>query len=386
MARPKITSLLKRDQAIMLRFNLPEISDIHEAAQASGKDTSSWCRDKLLELVSSNSKPEFRATLNPVSSNSKPRSANVDIVSSNSKLHQKLPTVKPLEGRSPQAETSNTPTVKMTHVERERTRTSARAGALTKKERETDQELAPSLRSVAAAAPSVTSPEAEAQLPEPEQPEPEIKMPPLRLAARPLPQLDPEHPWLEPTPVKQSIKLSTGESVDNMWLFSNGCRIPASDADRIMNTPALKNLRNAMLVCFARSIRDTYRTCYCTFYGKRLNAWRDTTRSTNAFRRAAEFMVPEYISRNMTSLEFIEACNEMRPKSVKFVTSDMLGNTIGSRVAAWVPPELRERDKAWDTHEDQSGSLWITPPGETPVLVIRTAAERDKFLKQIKVR
>lgn len=203
--------------------------------------------------------------------------------------------------------------------------------------------------------------------------------------ADPEPEVD-DAPWTPPVALKQIIKLSSGEVVTNTWLFANGCRIPGPDVIRLLNTPSFKPLKKSMLHCFARSLRDTYKLRWCSAYNRRGNAWRDTPRSNSSLLRAAEFLAIEYAGRNMTANEFIDACDEMRPKSVRFVPVDMLGGAIGARVAAWIPPEQRERTKGWDSHVDNSGTQWVTPAGETPVVVIRTAADRERFLKAHKVR
>lgn len=196
-----------------------------------------------------------------------------------------------------------------------------------------------------------------------------------------------DSPWAKPPLLKQTIKLSTGEVVTNMWLFANSCRMPGSDVTRILETAMFKPLRKSMLQCFARSLRDTYRMRWCAAYNRKMNAWRDTPRSNNAFLRAAELLAREYASRDMTTTQFIDACDEMRPKSLKFVAVDMVGGAIGARVADWIPPEQRDRDKPWTSHVDQTGTQWITPQGEgDAVPVLRSAADRERFLKAHKVR
>lgn len=103
--------------------------------------------------------------------------------------------------------------------------------------------------------------------------------------------------------------------------------------------------------------------------------------------RAAELLAIEYASRGMNSNQFIDACDEMRPKALRFVSVDMLGSTIGPRVADWIPPEQRQRSKLGDSHVDTDGTQWITPDGESqPVVVLRTVADKEKFLRQIKVK
>lgn len=199
------------------------------------------------------------------------------------------------------------------------------------------------------------------------------------------PEVD-DAPWSNPAPLKMSFKLSTGELVVNTWLFANGCRIPGPDVIRLLESPSYKPLKKAMLQCFARSLRDSYRMRWCSAYNKRQSAWRDTPRSNSALLRAAEFLAIEYAGRGMSSNQFIDACDEMRPKSVRFVPVDMLGSAIGARVAAWIPPEQRDRSKSLTSHVDQSGTAWITPDGEAPVVVLRSAADRERFLRQHKVK
>jgi hypothetical protein len=202
------------------------------------------------------------------------------------------------------------------------------------------------------------------------------------------PVLEPDDtPWQEPQPARATIKISTGETINNVWLFANGCRLDKVDVDRILGTPSLKVFRVAMLKAFARAIRDTYRRMWCSAHNKRQNAWMDTPRSNAGFLKAAEYLAPEYAARGMTPTEFIEACNEMRPKSIKFVTSDLLGGAIGSRVAAWVPEEQRDRNKTWTAHVDNAGTTWITPAGEaSPIQVIRTVEDRERLLRSNRVK
>lgn len=197
---------------------------------------------------------------------------------------------------------------------------------------------------------------------------------------------DDDVPWSTPQPLKINFKLSTGEVVTNTWLFANGCRIPGPDVIRLLESSSYKPLRKAMLHCFARSLRDTYKLRWCSAYNRRQNAWKDTSRSNNALLRAAEYLAREYAGRGMTSNQFIDACDEMRPKTVRFVPVDMLAGAIGARVADWIPPEQRTRDKPWDSHVDGSGTQWVTPIGEAPVVVLRTAADRERFLRASKVR
>lgn len=208
-------------------------------------------------------------------------------------------------------------------------------------------------------------------------------LPPVSAAQDP----EAEEPWSDPAPLKISFKLSSGETVTNTWLFANGSKIPAGDVTRLLNGASYKPLKKAMLQCFARSLRDTYRLKWCGAYNKRLNAWRDTPRSNSAFLKAAALLAEEYVKRGMTSSQFIDACDEMRPKAVRFIPVDMLATTIGPRVADWIPAEQRERAKPWSAHEDAEGTTWITPDGEgSPVLVIRSAADRERYLRQIKVK
>jgi mobilization protein NikA len=204
--------------------------------------------------------------------------------------------------------------------------------------------------------------------------------------ALPVAEPDSEVPWANPAPLKLSIKLSTGEVVVNTWLFANGCRIPGPDVIRLLESSTYKPLRKAMLQCFARSLRDTYRMKWCSAYNRRMNAWQDTPRSNNAFLRAAEVLARQYAERGMSVGTFIDACDEMRPKTVRFVPVDMLGGAIGARVADWIPPEQRDHAKLGDSHVDTSGQQWIVPHGESQAIpVLRTAADRERFLKTHKV-
>jgi len=167
-------------------------------------------------------------------------------------------------------------------------------------------------------------------------------------------------------------------------MFANGSKMPAVDVDRVLRTPALKPFRNAMLKCFALSLRSAYRLKWCGAMNKKRNGWMDTARSTASFLGAARYLADEYVKRGMSAGEFIDACNEMRPKSIKFVTCDLLPG-IGSRVVAWVPEQQRERDKTWSAHMDSDGMAWITPQGEAPVVVLRSASDRERFMKANKV-
>jgi hypothetical protein len=195
-----------------------------------------------------------------------------------------------------------------------------------------------------------------------------------------------DEPWSEPEPLRLSIKLSDGATATNTYLFANACRIPPEDVPRILETPSLRPLRRAMLHCFARSLRDCFRVRWCSAYNKRMNAWRDTARSNLALLKAAEYLAIEYAKRKMSANQFIDACDEMRPKSVRFVPVDMLSGAIGARVADWIPPEQRDRDRPWTQHTDDDGTNWVTPHGESPVPVIRTAADRERFLKANRIR
>lgn len=248
-------------------------------------------------------------------------------------------------------------------LEMSRTRASERPPARTQKEERDPSGVSSSLRS------SQAAPGPAAQVSDPE------------------PEHDDDEPWSDPAPLKLVFKLSTGEVVTNTWLFANGTKIPGPDVTRLLQSSTYKPLKKAMLQCFARSLRDTYRMRWCSAWNRRMNAWKDTPRSNNAFLRAAELLAVQYADRGMTSNQFIDACDEMRPKSVRFVPVDMLAGAIGSRVADWVPPEQRERDKPWTAHVDNSGTTWITPQGEgAAVPVLRTAADRERFLRASKVR
>jgi hypothetical protein len=193
--------------------------------------------------------------------------------------------------------------------------------------------------------------------------------------------------WKPPKPVKAYIKLQDGKRVDNVWLFANGCRIASVDVFRLLDTPFLKPLRQGMLRCFAQSLRDNYKLKWAAAMNKRTNHWRDTYQSTQAFLRAAEFAAREYARRGMSTSQFVDACNEMRPKTLKFITADLMGSAIAPRVENWLPEEQRPARKAWDTHEDSSGQVWITPsPQEQPAPLLLTAADRERFLKAHKIR
>lgn len=191
--------------------------------------------------------------------------------------------------------------------------------------------------------------------------------------------------WKQITPLKQTIRLSTGEVVTNMYVFANGCRLEQADVNRILSVPSLKVFRAAMLRCFARSIRDVYRMRWCAAHKKLANSWRDTSRSDSSFMKAAEYLAVEYINRGMSTSQFLDAVNEMRPRTLKFITADLVGS-IGSRVAAWLPPEQRDTNKGWTSHMDTKGTQWVTPSGETPVIVLRTAEDRERFLQDNKVK
>jgi hypothetical protein len=191
--------------------------------------------------------------------------------------------------------------------------------------------------------------------------------------------------WRAVAPLKQTIRLSTGEVVTNMHVFANGWRMEPTDVARILNTPSLKAFKTALLHCFAHSIRSAYRAKWCSVYKKLQNSWRDTPRSDKSFMRAAEYLAVEHCNRGMSSGQFIDAINEMRPKSIRFVTADLVG-AMASRIEAWIPPEQREVNKGWTSHMDTQGVQWVTPVGEAPVIVLRTAQDREQFLRANKAK
>lgn len=194
-------------------------------------------------------------------------------------------------------------------------------------------------------------------------------------------------PWKPPEPSKLMIILADGTKATNMWLFANGCRITPADTDRILNTPSLRQLKNALLKCYAISLRKRYCIKWCEARNMPVRRWPDTGRSTRAFFRAAEFAAIEYARRSMTIDQWLDAAVEMKPVSLRFPTVDLLGSSLGNRVAEWLPPGQRERDKAWTTRADEQGTQWVDmPDGSEPVMVIRTVADRQRLLKMNKIR
>lgn len=196
-------------------------------------------------------------------------------------------------------------------------------------------------------------------------------------------------PWETPEPTKQVIVLADGTRANNMWLFANAAnRCSQVDIERLLTVLQFKNLRGAMLRSFAQALRKAYVARWCVAYKRRVNAWRETNRSAQAWTTAAEVLAGEFAHRGMTVDTFIDAAVELSPKAVKFPTVDMFGGILAERIKSWVPPDQRATDKPWITHEDKNGQQWAQLEGDDggPVLVVRTQADRDFLLKSSRVR
>lgn len=183
--------------------------------------------------------------------------------------------------------------------------------------------------------------------------------------------------WTEPKQSKLAITLSDGTRATTEWLFANGCRLPGPDVTRILAFPEQNTLRKSMIIAFGRTLRKVWIRRWCAAHGRKSNAWKDTPRSTRALEAAAAAWASEHATRGMTADMYIDAANELRPKSLKFVTVDMLGGMLAERIKSWVPHDQREQAKPWEAHEDRDGHAWVNLPGEaTPVLVVRSPEDR----------
>jgi hypothetical protein len=147
--------------------------------------------------------------------------------------------------------------------------------------------------------------------------------------------------------------------------------------------PSSNALRKAMIIAFSQALRKAWIRRWCAAHGRKVNAWRDTPRSSRAIEAAAAVWAGEYAERGMTADTYIDAAHELRPKSLKFPTVDMLGGMLAERIKSWVPPDQRERDKPWDAHADRDGHTWITLPddGAGPVLLVRNADDRARLMR-----
>lgn len=199
-----------------------------------------------------------------------------------------------------------------------------------------------------------------------------------------LPSTEVPEPWEPVTQSKLSVTLADGTKATAIWLSSSAFKLTSPDTTRILAYPAGNVLRKAMLRGYATALRQAYIRRWCAAMSKKTNAWHDTPKGLKAFESAAEYLAREFASRGMTPDQYIDACHELRPKSLKFPTPDML-SFLQERIAMWVPPDQRAVDNPWGTHEDAEGQTWVRVADDPePVPVIRTAQDRDRLLRKLR--
>ena len=363
MARPPLSSA-PRNRQISISISVPEEQEILAVWQASGVAKSQFLRDVILNGIRS-----LQSNRKPTQSLS--NSETTEFANANAQQHTKLTQSK----------------VKQIQQDEDTRRTRADARSILNLSK---KGVSSSLRSSQAKVPvSEADPEAddlETDLRDDEvELEPIAPSKPQEKTPEPVDD-DDDSPWKQPELLKLTIVLSSGETVTNTWVFANACKMAPNDLTRIMTTDFLRPFKKAAIRCFAHSLRNTYRMKWCSAFNRRQNMWKDTLRSNTSFMAAAEFWIQEFISRGMTASQYVDACDEMRPKSLKFITCDMLANAIGSRVASWIPPEQRTHDKSNRSQVDDQGTQWVTLPGEgEPFMVIRSAADRARLLKLNKI-
>lgn len=384
--RPKVDVAVKRDKQIKFLVSDLELSQLEAAYRETINDGSMpfsvWARTWMLDSILHSFevlKTRFRGTQNQVSSTSKPPHAHG--VSSTSKppvvlnsarsfsaqkqLLKPIKPLKPIKNGAIVLQAKRPPPAEVKSIPRTRAPTSARPKLhIAKSDLKLDLESKTagqiteegfSLRSNQTQPAAATNSES----------------------------------WDEPEPSVSKVKLSTGETVNNTWLYANACRIPPADVHRILTHPGIaKVLRGALISCFAASIRKVYIMRWCSAHNRRYNSWADTGQSRNAFRGAGENLAMEYARRGMTADTYLDAAVEMKPASLKFPTVAMIGRAFRERIEAWIPREQRERNKSWTAHVDNSGTTWAEIPGDDggPVMVIRNREDQAKFLKLHKVR
>lgn len=187
--------------------------------------------------------------------------------------------------------------------------------------------------------------------------------------------------------MKITVKLSDGTDATNLWLWANAHRMASVDVEMILNTPRFDRLAKAMLAGFAESLRVCYRRRWAATLGKPIRMWKDQPQALRAFEAAARVWAEEYARRGMTVDKFLDAAQELRPKSVKFPTPQMIGGpALGEAIRNWIPREERQTDASWSAHEDSDGLCWINNnDGQGPILLVNSPAAREALLKSAKV-
>lgn len=168
-----------------------------------------------------------------------------------------------------------------------------------------------------------------------------VPIPPLRFGLGPA--LRAEAGGSDPEEIK--IHLPSGEVMNRFQVRLNACRLSRDDVSHLMSrkpTPQ-RDFLKSFLEGAAEGIRSAYIPQWCEKWKRGRLSWKETDRSKRGFLGGAETWAQEYIDRGMEVEQFLAACVEMAPKSLRYPTVDYIGGTyLRENIYAWVPPSERK--------------------------------------------
>lgn len=171
------------------------------------------------------------------------------------------------------------------------------------------------------------------------------------------------------------IHLSNGVKADTMWIRFNAMKLSQEDMATILGLPgSFRAFMKPLAETAGRVMEQKFTQRWAKAHGRSKSHWKPSVQLNAApvaihFRKAAMLWAGEYARRGLTMDQFLDAAEEMCPKSMKYPNPSMLcGPWLSERITEWVLPEDRVAHR-YDSWTDKAGTQWIqTDDGPVPIL------------------